>query len=189
MQGQDYKIGTKASPSRSVFLPLLGGLKPSLCRTFIFSWRMVSKAISMDSRLLSWDLYVCTSQRTFKPPMHPNHWTIEKETSRFHLVMAVVPLSALHAALIVCQALSGQQMHSSSTELIVVLCHEEAPRRRTHIIQVVTGILHLLKGAISPHSKPPAGSLLNLAPVRDNYEHILCRDRFLKTMPCREARL
>ena len=102
-QGEDSKIGTGASPSRSVFLLLLGGLKPSLCRTFIFSWRMVSKAISMDSRLLSWALYVCAAQRMFRPPTHPNQWTIEVETSHFHLVMAVEPLSALHAALIVCQ--------------------------------------------------------------------------------------
>ncbi len=52
---------TVGSPSTSERLPDLGGLKPYLCLTFIFCFRIASKAISMASLLLPWALNSCRS--------------------------------------------------------------------------------------------------------------------------------
>ena len=150
---------TGASPSRSVFLPRLGGLKPCLCRTFIFSWRIVSKAISMDSLLLSCALYVCARHTSlFCAALHEPDWAHIHVSTEVSVILQKPMVHGVDNHILSC----GSQADFARKALQD--SQHTCARSSAHIKEVVAGILDLLKRAVSPHTQAPAAQTSLSAP-------------------------
>ena len=126
---------TVGSPSTSERLPDLGGLKPYLCLTFIFCFRIASKAISMASLLLPWALNSCRGPQICFMQSAVQHASVQM---------------IVRCMIVRCKMTAKTQ--DVNTRLVMKFVSDVF----ADLIQVISCILNLLKCSCMLHTQQPA---------------------------------